>query len=302
LTVIAPRRIGGVTGPPKPGAAPNSHSPNSPESIIAQCGFEDSESLIWRPRLTICSMGREKTGKTRFTLSAPGPIAIFNFDRPLEPEVLQIAQTMGKKVYHKNYIAGLNSGTQEDWRRLWNQFKSDWEKLCGVCRTVVQDTGTGAWELCRLANFGRVDKIMPHKYGPVNNEFEQVIKLPFKTSGLNSILTHRYKKEYKGTGAVKKPAGSDDDKEVWTGKYERQGFGGAAYEMQICLEHFRSSVIAGDDGVNRQASGEEQYGIRIMESGLEGATTVGMELRGADCNFQYLGLMAVPSSGPEDWE
>lgn len=268
-------------------------------ATLASHGFTDAAELRYRPRLTVCTSGREKTGKTRLCLSAPSAkdattgregIAYIGLDRPLEPTLVAEFTAQGKKIWQKYCNLDRSEATQADWVKTWLAVKADWEYACEIARTVILDTGDKAWELCRLARFGRVDKILPVKYGPVNNEFEQFIRLPQKHNGLNCIITHRYKKEYK---AAKRAAGSDsEEKEIWTGGYERAGFGGTSYEMQICIEHYRDDTITGAD----------KFGVRITDSALEAADLIGAAYHGAECTFMQLGMACHPTSRFEDWE
>ncbi|MCZ2113258.1 MAG: hypothetical protein LC131_05430 [Anaerolineae bacterium] len=262
-------------------------------------GFKDASTIRHRPRLIICTTGKEKTGKTELCLSAPSNldpvtgregIAYAGFDRPLEEAQVNKYRKLGKKIYEKYYSMDNTAATQQDWTNLWLQFKADWEVMCSVSRTVILDTGTHAWELIRLARFGRLEKILPVKYGPVNNEFETLVKLPQKHNGLNCIITHRSKKEYK---AAKRAANSDsEEKEVWTGGYERAGFGGLPFEAQLCLEHFRDDSQYSVD----------KFGIRITDSALNAADTLGQTVTGYSCMFPAIAMMCYPDSQWDEWE
>ncbi len=43
-------------------------------------------------------------------------------------------------------------------------------------KSIVIDTASEAWELVRLARFGKLTQVMPQHYGPVNTEFRDMIK------------------------------------------------------------------------------------------------------------------------------
>lgn len=278
----------------------------STATSINDSGFTLIENLTSRPRLTLSTGGREKTGKTRFMLTAPGPIYYFNLDRPLEPELLAHAKAHKKQVWVKDYFTDVAAKLpQSDYAKIWERYLADWDYACRNARTVIQDTGTAVWELCRLARFGKLSQISPHHYGPVNAEFDKMLRLPRLFDGLNVIISHRYKKEYKGPGAKIKPtagAADGEPKEMWTGNFERQGYGGTPYEMQVVVEHFQSQAVFDVETSTRLTyTGADQYGIRVVSSGIAGDTLTGTELRGMDCNFQMLGLLAYPESTMEDW-
>lgn len=295
------RNTAGV-GNLNPGTGTGTGTPD-PEALTA-VGFTRLQEIIRRPRLTVSTGGREKTGKTRFMLTAPGPIAFFNFDRLIEPELLELAKQYKREVYLKQYVFSAQTGKRADWEALWEEYKRDWMAAMRNFRTVIQDTGTATWELCRLARFGKLTQVSPHHYGPVNAEFDSIIKLPQQFDGVNCLISHRYKKEYKGPGAAQKTKAAEGEvKEMWTGGFERQGYGGTPFEMQLVIEHFQSSSTYDVETGNRTVyTGPDQYGIRVVSSGINGGQLTGVELRGADATFQMLGQLAFPDSNPEDWE
>jgi len=55
-------------------------------------------------------------------------------------------------------------------------------------RTLIFDTGTEAWELCRMARFGKLAQVMPQHYTEVNSEFRALVKAAYERKDLNVFL------------------------------------------------------------------------------------------------------------------
>jgi hypothetical protein len=134
------------------------------------------------------------------------------------------------------------------------------------------DTATEAWELVRLARFGKLTQVMPMQYGPVNTEFRDMIKQVYKTDK-NLILLHKVKKEYV------------DDK--FTGELERAGFGDTGYLVQI-------NLLLGWD----EDEGFSMY-IRDCRQNMDIAAKKVSEPMNS---FPYLATMVYEESSLEDWE
>lgn len=107
--------------------------------------------------------GEEKTGKTTMALSFPKPLSYFEFDiggfdrairrfkaeqqliaRKLYPTPLQAAYT-NKALVSARRVLGM--------RELWYRFITEFAEACTSKETmsIVLDTWTQVWELCRLA-------------------------------------------------------------------------------------------------------------------------------------------------------
>jgi hypothetical protein len=59
---------------------------------------------------------------------------------------------------------------------------------------VMCDTGTEAWELLRLASFGKLTQVMPHHYSKPNAEFRDLVREGFDAT--NVVWLHKMKDEY----------------------------------------------------------------------------------------------------------
>ena len=238
-----------------------------------------------QPRLIMSLGGLEKCGKTHIALSAPDPIAFQNFDNGMEGVVNKFIQA-GKKIHLQDYrdkaqvlkILTMNEAeTKSHYSPIWTRFKADFLKYLEhkLIRSIVWDTGTEVWELARLAAFGKLDKVMPHHYGPLNSEFKALIDLAFSYDK-NLIITHKYKKQYVAKG----------EKEVWNGKYEQAGYGGMGFLVQVVGRCFRDE--------------EENFCLEIKDC-RHNEKCNGKVYVGEECSFPWLAADVVEGTTPMDW-
>ena len=194
--------------------------------------IEASKSLV------VSVEGEDKAGKSRFWMTAPAPILAIDLDQRMndtiqefqkekeiyviQPEIDRASLIKAKMVSMNERAKGPTTIKDQAWltqiKKAWNDTVDAIEAAGkeGV-RTVAVDTADEWWELCRLANFGgRLDKIQPMEYGPVNLEYAKPIKIARKL-GMNVILAHKIKAEYK-------PVPSDKKKSYATGEMIRAGY------------------------------------------------------------------------------
>lgn len=225
-------------------------------------GFEKADKSIQR-KLILSVEGQEKEGKTHFGLTAPGPIAFFDMDIGTEGVVQKFLDE--KEVWTKRYDFK-DVMNQDHWVVTWEEFKTDYKATvrARTIGTVIVDTMTEAWELARLARFGRIEQVKPHHYGPVNAEFRDLIRNAY--DGMTHvILIHKMKGEYV------------NDK--YTGRRVRAGFSDMGFLVQMSVRVWRD---------------EDGFHLRILDSRHD-ADLVGMELAGPMLNFETLLELVIPS-------
>jgi hypothetical protein len=245
-------------------------------------GYVRASSAI-RPRL-ICSIdAHEKSGKTHFGLTAPGPIACVQTDEGLEG-VIQKFQTE-KEIY----VADAKFDIQDLRRKLsldedaararsvWDYIKQHY--FIGLeqpeIRSVLVDTGTEWWEICRLAAFGKLDQVKSHHYGPVNREWRTLIRAAFEHDK-HVIFLHKMR-------------------EIWvneksTGKFERKGQADMGYLVQVCGELWKDTKV---DRLTGKAPGiPDRYNLTISEC-RHNPELEGLTLSGADCTFSALAALVL---------
>jgi hypothetical protein len=210
----------------QPKADGASIGPKTPSLItdgsIAGTSFQRMEPNA-RRRLIVSVQGQEKTGKTHFALTAPGPIAFQDIDIGTEG-VVDKPEFAGKEIHLAEYALDFPF-EQKTAEQAWKQFLNDYKgQLGSTVRTAIIDNATEMWDLMRVAKFGRLTQVLPHLYATVNSEFRGMLRLAYK-SDVNLILVHKVKKEYIN--------------EQWNGKYERSGFNDIGYLVQVMVETYK---------------------------------------------------------------
>lgn len=222
-------------------------------------------------RLIIGLDGIEKNGKTHFALTAPGPICIIDMDIGLEGVVDKF---IGEKEIHHVAFNKREATNPAQWAKMWdNVIRAYTEALTDkAIKTIIVDTATEVWELVRLARFGKLTQVMPHHYGPVNEEFRNVIRDAYNYDK-NVILLHKMKPKYV------------NDKR--TNDIERAGFGDTGYLVQ-------ANMVSWCDK-------HGSFGITIRDC-RHNPELKGMDIPEPLNTFPNVASMILPETEPEDWE
>ena len=259
---------------------------------LAALGFVEPEPSDDR-RIVMSTASKEKKGKTHWAMTAPGAIAAVSADAGTR-EVVEKFRARGKKIVLCEIAApplvGLlkKDTVTKDW--IKEKAEEAWEKAKRAIvaiiestkfRTLVVDTASEMWELCRLAYFGKLDHVRPQHYVEVNSEFRQLVKRAKERRDLNSIWIHKVKKEWK-----EKPG---SDQANWTGRYETAGFGDMAFLVDLNAQNYFNEE-------------ERTFGLRVEDCPRQNWEIVGQEFEGEMCNFATLATCVFPDSSPGDWE
>ena len=220
-------------------------------------------------RMIVSTQARDKSGKTHFGFTMPGPIAFLNLDRGWEG-VLDKFVTAGKVIVRKDFVVPLTQKmTDSGWDQLWAQLEASYlyAVTSGHFRSVFVDTGSAMWEALRMAEFGKLSKIPPMKYGEVNGRFEALI-LTALDYPVNVCIANRMKPVY-----AEGVAGGMASK---TGTWEPSGYAQLPYIVQVSIE---------------QAWNEEKNcaALRICRSRFD-QRKAGTVLEGSMCDFPTLGM------------
>lgn len=246
-------------------------------------GFELATKKTMR-RMIISVAGQEKQGKTRFGLTAPGPIALFNLDIGLEGVIDQFVDKKEIQVADFNYR---DATKPSEWEEMWERMKKAYYTALSSprIRSLVVDTASELWELVRLARFGKLDRVQPYHYGPVNAEFRDLIRKSYD-SNKNVILLHKMKREY------------IDDKA--TGNYERSGFGDTPYLVQANLLTWRITGMDRLTGGKRE-DGYTGFGITVVDCRQQ-AELAATELLEPMNSFPFFASQVYPDTEISEWE
>ena len=210
-------------------------------------------------RLIVAVDGVEKHGKTHFSLTAPGPIAVINLDVGHEGVVGKFCDN--KHIEVSDYLVDPRA-EEVDYGALWERLKNDYYTALEdkTFRTIVFDTATEVWDLLRLARFGKLTQIMPHKYTEVNTEYREMMRTAY-SNDKNLVLLHKVKDEWVNDAS--------------TGRKIRAGFKDTGYLVQ-------ANVLA-----YRDAANNNQFTIRVNDC-RQNAFLKDFELAGEAATFPNL--------------
>ena len=154
-------------------------------------GFTAPPSHTVNRRLVMSVAGFEKTGKTHFALTGRSPIAIVNLDVGLEGMVEKF-RAAGKEVYQFTLPLTRDEGTQETWQGQWREFQNKLRAVYALNPgTVIIDTWTEAYELARLAHFGKLEQVMPNRYGAVFNELRGIVRHAYTSDTTTTVYIQK---------------------------------------------------------------------------------------------------------------
>lgn len=265
-------------------------------------GFERA-GIEASPFSVMSLLGRPGKGKSHFSLTAPGPIAVQNIDIGLKDVLEKFSgekviivkryaiainlKSISKTISRKQAEAETRSPLEIDIDAVikeWEAFKKDYIALLQNpdIRTIVWDTGTEVWQLIRAARFGKLDMVEGHLYGPVNMEMNYLVKLAFEFKK-NLIVLHKMKDEYNEqiTSSGKKVSYA-------TGKDIMDGFKNMPHLAEIC----------GEMSYDKE---EKQFSITITRC-RPNPDLIGETYSGDMCNFPFIASMAYPNVDPDVWE
>lgn len=238
------------------------------------------------PRLVVAVDALEKQGKTHFALTAPGPIAYQSTDIGTEGVIQKFQHH--KKIYLAEY--GFTIAKDDTQPQImakagaeWDKFTNDWRMVAvpGLktkkLRSVVWDTGSELWEFERLARLGKLTQVMPHHYTALNQEYTQLIKEVYQTPG-NLVILHKLKAEWKDNAQGK---GNK------TGAYERSGFAGTGFLVQVNVTAWRDN--------------EGEFHITVKDC-RQNPAIAGQDFVGPLAEFKFLAVAVYPHTKLEDWE
>ena len=245
-----------------------------------------------RHRLVVSVAGLDKSGKTNFALTSPGPIAYANFDTGLEGVVDKFRKD-GKQVYSNDYRVVLPPGVSDPTavsaigNKMWEEYKADVRAALKspLIRTIVTDTESETWELVRIARFGKLAQVMPHHYGPVNAEYRNFMNEVYDTDK-NLVLLGRMKDEWENTvNAQGKEVGRK------TGKLERVGMKDIPYIVQL-------NAIARFDPF---AEDGNRFSLEIVNC-RQNSSLCGLVLPQDLCTFAQIASLVYMDSDEREWQ
>ena len=246
-------------------------------------GFGLADSYV-KPRIIAAVKGMDKQGKTHFGLSAPAPVAYFNFDIGLEGVVHKFINN-GKKIYPMPMdVPTTQALAIAEWDRKFYPAYHHVIMHNKEVRSVVIDTETELWELLRMARFGQTTQVMPYMYGPVNAEFRAIIRLAYETPHPKNVIFLR----------KMKPVYIKNER---TGDYEATGFGEMKYLVQVNLHAWRPVVVEDppmDPNLN------PSFHI-LVENCRQEPALMNRDFAGPDASFPIIASNILPGADFAAW-
>jgi hypothetical protein len=218
----------------------------------------------------------QKSGKSHFALTAPGPIAYHDFDRGLGGVADKFPD---KEIYHFNYVYSATNklpGSDqaplaEKAAKVWSEFVRNVLASAESHRSVVIDPGHRVWDLIRLARLGKLTQVPPLQYVAVNAEFTELIQ-KLHGSPANILWLHRMKPVY-----------VNNEK---TNAFERSGYSDIGYDVDTAL---RTTYDA-----------NEGWTV-TLDSCRTDKTLEGGKLSGENATFQGVAKTMYPNADENNW-
>lgn len=221
------------------------------------------------PRRLIANIqGMPKVGKTSLALTAPKPVGYIALEvggeegvidkyipdgkdssddlmiapiRMDSPQVYgreQFADTKdGEKDYQESVSAAVQAVAIPALEKFYDAYYYSLENMA----TTVVDTGSDLWEIVRLANFGRLEKIPQLAYTQLNKIMDKLLDDAYGSAG--SVLWLHHMKErwetYEDERGKKQARAS--------GTFDLAGYGGIKKKVQATIELWREDLEAADD-------------------------------------------------------
>lgn len=245
-------------------------------------------------RIIMATKALQKSGKSYFGLTMPGPLAVIALEPGLDGVIDHFQES--KEIYVSDYVdeieesrravvlAGKNGDLEHTHsenmrvaRDILNRIKSDYLEALSdaTIRSVFVDTGTELWRLVRLANLGKLEQVKGRYYGNANQEMLSFIRTAY-SSECSVVFSHRLKKEYK------------DDKP--SGNYEINGFGEMEFECQVVVQQWKDP----DQKI------PDRFGATVMDCRLD-PQIEGQEFQGETNTFGFIAA-SVFGEDPGEWE
>lgn len=265
-------------------------------------GFVTEAFDAGKPRLQLLVEGDTGTGKTHLGLTAPGPIAYQGLDmghagviekfesgeatgevvRVVKQFPVYVPPDRPRKMKDSEYEKLVGQSA----RIVWREAERGWKSAVNSAdiKTFVQDTQTEAWDVLRLARFGRLSQVPPNLYSFTNAEFKALLRMG-QASDKNIIAIYHTEDEWATSKKKSKTGKAVSEK---TGNTVRAGF--------KKVERYFPTVI-------RMAKRKNEDGVLEM-FGTFVKSRLNRELEGEELvepSFLDIAMAVFPESDPEEW-
>lgn len=252
-----------------------------------------------KPYLRLTIEGWHRCGKSHFGLSgAPAPVGCIALDGNTEHVAHKIQESTGREIYvNKDFMvsSSLNVfASQAEHKRRWEAFKHLYfeQLLTSAFQTIIVDSGSDLWELTRLAEFGKLEKVPQFAYGEANHPWRQMINSCEK----NLIITHKLA-QY-GTKVDRK------------GMEEVAFLSHAVIRLTRLPKGMRITEDPGDyEPTDRSIPvgywdaqpGDGDFALKIMDSS-HNPMLAGKILVGSEVSFKQVAMLMYPQTTSKNWK
>lgn len=258
--------------------------------------FTSLNGQVTPEKLALCNYGAPGTGKTRFLVTAPGPIGVIPLDRKARGTIerarlelcpdKQIIFPKQDFIRHENPLQLTLMNPEESktyYRQHVNAIKRATYTLAEMpdskCKTIAIDSGSQLFEDIFYANYGRNLKIMPRDRGDSNQEMRDFLN---SLQHKHLIITHRASEIWRGPEGKEKP----------TGEFKHKGWTEIGYYVNVLVENARN-----------EGDGEFVMNVAMCQANASLHGDSGQKvLTGDAITFQMLAMLIFPESKWEDWE
>lgn len=280
-------------------------------SEVKAAGFT---SVRRSPKRLIANIqGLQKSGKTRLALTARKPIGYIAVEIGGDEGVvdqfipegadsfdgIQVVKIrMEDPVYpnrddfknDKDYNDAVSEAVQTAAGPAIDVFYAAYYASLNSMATTVVDTGSDLWEILRLANFGRLEKIPQLAYGQLNKSMDKLIDDAFSAKG-NLILLHHMAEKWENFTDEK----TGKERGRPSGVFDMSGYKGVKKKVQATIELWREDLAEPDETTGMLV----RFNAQIVDS-RHNAMSMGTRLQN-EFTLADIG-MAVMTSKRSDWE
>lgn len=184
---------------------------------FSELGFTEAPKEIPK-RLIVSVESEQKNGKTHFALTSPEPIYYVSIDTGEEGVIEKFAdkEIYVKKVSMPNILLDEPTQNKTAYSEVWEDLRTTLDKIWKQGKgTLVLDTASEAWEIARLAHFGKLTQVMPHNHVEVNTQWRELIRHAYETP-MNTVLLHKLRPSFNNAAVL-----------------EMKGFGETSFLTQV---------------------------------------------------------------------
>lgn len=265
--------------------------------LLAKAGFTGQVERI--PRIILSVEGLDKSGKTHFACTAPGPHAYQALDFGHEG-VVDKFQAQGKEILVQSLGWAIPKDIRMDdhervakfvRQNVLNPYVEGYRaSLEAGARTVTWDTGGELWEAIRYAHFGRLEKVPAQFYAAANAEYRELIRLA-NVHRANLIILHQQKPEWNTIVEGGKTKSFTTGRMIASGNEKLPYLVQAKVETRFVPEKIHKRT--------KEIIEEAHFEVEILTCRHD------PDLRGVvipDCDFPTLMAMIMPDVDPAEWE